>query len=116
MKTIYINPLHSLFTDQLEEAFSHNKTVVCSQRPLNGDIRFEYENIGYGRYFAVGDIKQYKDNWLFLDAAIVELRNNEQVLSLINEEAEEEGITLDELLQDGTLSEIAESLGYCYID
>lgn len=116
MRTIYINPLHSLFTDQLKEAFSHNKTVVCSQRPLNGDIKFKYENIGYGRYFAAGDKQQYINNWLFLDAAIVELRTNEDVLNLINEEAQQEGITLDELLQDGTISEVAESLGYMYIE
>lgn len=116
MKTIYINPLHSLFTDQLKEAFSLNKTVVCSQRPLNGDIKFEYDNIGYGRYFAVGDINQYKDNWLYLDAAIVEIRTNKQVLNLINEEVQEEGITLEELLNDCTMAELAESLGYCYIE
>lgn len=116
MKTIYINPLHPLFTEQLQEAFTHNQTVVCSHRPLNGDFTFQYDNIGYGRYYAVGNMDQYNSNWLYLDADIIQLRTNEDVIQLVTKEIEEEGIQLDELLTDCTISEIADSLGYMYID
>jgi hypothetical protein len=116
MKTIYINPKHSLFIDQLAEAFTHNKTVVCSQRPLNGDITFEYDSIGYGRYFAVGDINQYINNWSFLDTALIQLRTNEDVIELIKKEVYQEGLQLQELLEEVAIGDIAESLGYMYID
>lgn len=116
METIYINPLHPLYNNELKEAFENNVTVVCSHRPINGLISFEYENIGYGCYFAVGDINKYGKHWEDYDCKIVQIRDNKDVKRLIMNELDNEGIEIEEILKEYTIAEIAEELGYMYIE
>jgi hypothetical protein len=116
METIYINPLHELYKDELKEALESKLTVVCSHRPVNGKIQFEYKNIGYGCYFAVGDINKYGKHWKDYDCKIVQIRDNKEVERLVLKELKEEEIEIEEILKEYTFTEIAEELGYMYID
>jgi hypothetical protein len=116
MKYININPKHSLFTPEIKEGFVQGYTVVTAQRPLNGLKTWEDDSIGYGRYYAYGSLEQFENVWKFLDAAIIKITTNEDIENIIKAECFKEGIDLDELLQNNTLSELAESFELCYID
>lgn len=116
MNYININPLHRLYSELIQEGINKGYTVVTSQRPLNGLKSWEDDSIGYGRWFAYGTLEQFRTNWEFLDARIVKIITNEEVESIIKLECEKEGLTLDEVLQDNTISELAETFNLCYID
>jgi hypothetical protein len=116
MKYININPLSHLYSELIKEGIQQGYTVVTTQRPLNGLKSWEDESIGYGRWFAYGSLEQYKENWEFLDARIVKLITNEDIESIIKEECIKEGIDIQEVLEDCTISELAEQFNLCYID
>jgi hypothetical protein len=115
MEYININPLHPLFSELIQEGFKQGYTVVTSQRPLNGLKSWEDDSIGYGRHFAYGSLEQFKTNWEFLDARIIKIVTNEDVENIIKAECEKEGITLEELLEDSTMTEIAANFNLCYV-
>lgn len=116
MKYININPLHPFYNDLITEGIQQGYTVVCSQRPLNGLKTWEHETIGNGRYYAYGSLQQFENVWNFLDAAIINLTTNEDIINLIKLECVKEGLELDELLNDCSMSDLAESFDLCYID
>lgn len=116
MKYININPKHPLYSNLIQEGFQLGYTVVTAQRPLNGLKTWEDDSIGYGRYYAYGTIDQFKGVWEFLDAAIINQTTNDYIVKIINDYCNEEGINLNELLEDNTISELAESFELCYID
>jgi hypothetical protein len=116
MERVYINPLHELYKGELKEALESKLTVVCSHRPVNGKIQFEYENIGYGCYFAAGDINKYGKHWKDYDCKIVQIRDNKEVERIVMNELEAEGVEKEDILKDYTIAEVAEELGYMYID
>lgn len=116
MNYININPLHPLFTPDMQEGFTQGYTVVTAQRPLNGLKTWENDSIGYGRYFAYGTIDQFENVWKFLDAAVINITTNEDIENIIKLECTKEGIDLDELLQENTMSELAESFNLYYAE
>jgi hypothetical protein len=93
MKYININPLSHLYSELIKEGIQQGYTVVTTQRPLNG-----------------------LKSWEFLDARIVKLITNEDIESIIKEECIKEGIDIQEVLEDCTISELAEQFNLCYID
>jgi hypothetical protein len=116
MNYININPLHPFYNELITEGINQGYTVVCSQRPLNGLKTWEHETIGNGRYYAYGSLQQFEKVWEFLDAKIINITTNEDIKNIIKLECEKEGIELSELLEDNTLSELAETFQLCYID
>jgi hypothetical protein len=99
-----------------EKEYNECYTVVCSQRPLNGIKTWEHETIGNGRYYAYGNMEQYENVWNYLDAAIINLTTNKDIESIIKNECIKEGIDIDELLQENTMSELAGQFELCYIN
>jgi 20S proteasome alpha/beta subunit len=116
MNYININPLHPFYSELITEGINKGYTVVCSQRPLNGLKTWEYETIGNGRYYAYGSLKQFENVWSYLDAKIIKLTTNEDIERIISDYCNEEGIDINEILMDNTLSELAENFDLCYID
>jgi hypothetical protein len=116
MKYININPLHPTYNETITEGIKQGYTVVCAQRPLNGLKIWEYETIGNGRYYAYGSLEQFENVWEFLDAAIINITTNEDIEKIIISECEKEGLDLNEILNDCSISELAESFDLCYID
>ena len=115
MKTIYINENSPLYTSHMKELHSQGYTIVCSQRSINGLESFTSESIGNGIYYNYGLLGEYyTETWELLDASIIETYTNEYVLNQINQECKENDVTLSEVLEDCTLSELADSLGYQY--
>lgn len=114
MKYININPLHPLYSELIQEGMNKGYTVVTSQRPLNGLKSWEDETIGYGRWYAYGSLEQYREVWEYLDAKIIKLITNEDVENIIKIECQKEGITLEELLEDSTMQELAETFNLYY--
>jgi hypothetical protein len=116
MKYININHKHSLFTPEIQEGFTLGYAVVTAQRPLNGLKTWTNESIGYGMFYAYGSLEQFESAWEFLDAAIINPITNEDIENIIKAECIKEGIELDELLKENTISELAEQFELCYID
>jgi hypothetical protein len=116
MKQLNINPLHPLYNELITEGINQGYTVVCSQRPLNGLKTWEYETIRHGRWYSYGSIEQYKDIWEYLDAAIINITTNEDIEKIVKMECEKEGIELNEILNDFTMSELAEQFNLYYAE
>ncbi|AZV43696.1 hypothetical protein BAOM_3087 [Peribacillus asahii] len=116
MNTVTINPLSDSFNTHMMEAYSKGYTVVCAQRPLNGLQTWQGNSLGNGIYFAYGNMSDYAKGWEFLDASIVTIQTNEDIIKLITNMCIEEGTTIEEVLQDSTMKEIAESLELNYIN
>jgi hypothetical protein len=119
MKTIYINPLHPSFTPEMKEAFQSGYTVLCAQRPFPCDHSWQADSIGNGIFY--GYIKNisnvpYKNDLERLDVAVIQIRTNEDIIKIIEQECIENGTTLQEVLEYTTLSELADDLGYCFIE
>jgi hypothetical protein len=116
MKTININPLHPNYSPEIQEGLTQGYIVVTAQRPLNGLKTWENESIGYGMFYAYGTLEQFESVWKFLDAAIVNPVTNEDIENIIKLECEKEGISFEELLQDNSISELAESFNLYYAE
>lgn len=77
----------------------------------------EYRKQGNGIFYGhVTDINKYKNDLERLDAAIIQIRTNEEIIKLIEQECIENGTTLQEILQYTTISQLADDLGYCFIE
>jgi hypothetical protein len=116
MKHININPLHPLYNELITEGIKQGFTVVCTQRPLPGIKTWEADTIGYGRWFAYGNIDQFKDTWEWLDARIINITTNEDIEQIVKMECEKEGIELNEILNDCTMKELAETFELYYAE
>ena len=119
MKTLYINPLHPSFTSEMSQAFQNGYTVLCCQRPFPCDHSWQADSIGNGIFYGyIKDIDNvpYKNDLERLDVAIIQIRTNEDIIKLIKQECIENGTTLEEILQYTTISQLADDLGYCFIE
>jgi hypothetical protein len=72
-------------------------TVVCAMRPLPGDHMWTAESIGNGVYYASGDVNEYGKTWTYLDAAIVQYLTDTDILAIIHERLEQDGITAEDI-------------------
>lgn len=119
MKTIYINPLHPSFTSEMSQAFQNGYTVLCAQRPFPCEKAWQADSIGNGIFYGyIKDIDSapYKNDLERLNVTVIQIRTNEEIIKLIEQECTENGTTLQEALQYTTLSQLADDLGYCYIE
>jgi hypothetical protein len=116
MKTIYINPLHPSFTLEMSQAFQNGYTVLCCQRPFPCEKSWVADSIGNGTFYGyLTDINKYKKDLERLDASIIQILTNGDIIKLIEKECIENGTTLQEILQCTSLEQLANDLGYCYI-
>lgn len=82
---------------------------------MSGDLVWESSSIGHGRYWASGDLTEYKETWLKHDATIVHLRSNDEVECLIQLECQQRGMDFEEMISRIPLSRLAKAMNYFYI-
>ena len=98
-------------------SFQNEYTVLCAQRPFPCEKAWQADSIGNGIFYGhVTDINLYKNDLKRLDVAIIQIRTNEEIIKLLEKECTENGTTLQEALQYTTLSQLADDLGYCFIE
>ncbi|WP_373540381.1 hypothetical protein [Chamaesiphon sp.] len=81
MRTRTYNPASSIERQKLTDLISSGKTVVCASRPLPGDEYWIGEWCG-GVHWAIGQLSQFEKQWERLDAAIISLVSNQELLVL----------------------------------
>lgn len=95
------------------------KTLVTCQRPVPSEERVDVSfSIGYGRFYGVGELDEWKDIWEELDACIVKVVNNREIEERIEKEVMKDlGLSMAQAMEehDVTVEEIAEMYHLPYI-
>lgn len=111
MKTILLHEATKAY-EILKPYLRKGKTLVTCQRPVPSEERVDVSfSIGYGRFYGVGDLEEWKDVWEELDARKVEVVSNVDIEKRIEKEVLKElGIPMTQAMKehDVTIEEMAE--------
>lgn len=84
MRSRYYNPTDIEKRQKLQALLDLSYTIVCTSRPLPGEVAWEGEWCG-GIHWAAGNLTQYQKMWTNLDAAIVVLVDNNKLFEIAKE-------------------------------
>jgi len=98
---------------ELKKYFIEGMSLAVAHRPL-GSYSFApisyNENLGNGRYYAIGPIEKYGEDWLRLKAHIIKPITNEEIILVLKEKLKTDGIHWEDALREveGDIEQIAE--------
>ncbi|TDD30185.1 hypothetical protein E1286_46080 [Nonomuraea terrae] len=96
---------------------SQGLAVVNAPRPIAGDITWVGE-LGYGRYYAAGDLEQMAEGWHADDAVLLVELTPQAIVRRVKAYVDSYGSSLDKLAAtyEGAVGDVAHELGLPWDD